>query len=155
MYESSDPFGISVTAKFGSAAYDIEEASKCLALDRGTACVMHLMRVVEVAVDAIGLGVGVPVTAVKAISTWEQLLNLIRDKVSANNKGASPPWMAARSFFENAVAYLHSVKDAWRNPAMHAEQKYTPEEAERIYVAIKNLMTHLAGHLDENGAFTP
>jgi hypothetical protein len=47
------------------------------------------------------------------------------------------------------------VKDAWRNPAMHAEQKYTPEEAERIFVAIRNLMSNLAGHLDETGSFAP
>ena len=154
-YENADPFGTRVTANFGSAAYDTEEASKCLALDRSTACVMHLMRVLEAAIDAIALGVGVKITAVKSVVAWEQLLNMIRDAIQTNNKTNAPPWIAARPFFESAYAYLHAVKDAWRNPAMHAEQKYTPDEAERIYTAIKNLMTHLSEHLDESGKFTP
>src|ERR1700682_5839399 len=33
-YENADPFGPKVTANFSNAAYDVEEASKCLALDR-------------------------------------------------------------------------------------------------------------------------
>lgn len=33
--------------KFSDAIYDIEEASKCIALHRSTACVFHLMRVME------------------------------------------------------------------------------------------------------------
>lgn len=155
LYENSDPFGAKVTASFSSAAYDIEEASKCLALDRSTACVMHLMRVLETAIDAIALGVGVKVVAVKAVAAWEQLLNMIRDAIQANNKASAPPWTAARPFFESVYAYLHAVKDAWRNPAIHdAEQKYTPDEAERIYTAIKNLMSHLAEHLKEDGEFS-
>jgi len=153
-YENPDPFGDKVTANFSSAAYDIEEASKCLALDRSTACVLHLMRVLETAIDAIALGVGVKVTAVKAVATWEQLLNMIRDAIQANNKANAPPWAAARPFFESAYAYLHAVKDAWRNPSVHAEQKYTSPEAQRVYTAIKNLMAHLADHLNELGEFS-
>ena len=155
LYEEVDPFGAKVTGNFGSAAYDTEEASKCLALDRSTACVMHLMRTLEAGIDAIALGVGVKITAVKAVGTWEQLLNMIRDAIQANNKANAPPWTAARPFFESALTYLHAVKDAWRNPVVHAESKYTPDEAERIYSAVKHLMMHLAEHLDEAGKFTP
>jgi hypothetical protein len=36
-----------------SASFDIEEAGKCLAFDRGTATVMHLMRVLEVGLKAL------------------------------------------------------------------------------------------------------
>src|SRR5205085_4966881 len=39
------PFGEEVFNCFASANDDIYEAGMCLALDRGTACVMHLMRV--------------------------------------------------------------------------------------------------------------
>lgn len=154
-YENADSFGPQVTLKFGSAAYDVEEASKCLALDRSTACVMHLMRVVEAAVDAIALGVGVPAAAVKGVTTWEHLLKEINDKIRANNTTKVPSWLASRGFYENALAYLHAVKDAWRNPSMHLDKKYTEEEAESIYAAVRNLMRHLAQHLDELGTFTP
>jgi hypothetical protein len=38
---------------FPSAQEDIEESAKCLAVDRATACVMHLMRAMEVPLKAL------------------------------------------------------------------------------------------------------
>lgn len=153
-YGNADPFGSKVTASFGSAAYDVEEASKCLALDRSTACVMHLMRVVELAVDAVALGVGVHEGAVRAASTWEHLLKEINSRIQGNNKTKIPTWVASQSFYEEAYAYLLAVKTAFRNRSMHLEKKYTLEEAGRVYTAVKSLMQHLAEHLSESGAFT-
>ena len=41
-YEPESPhFGDEVAAKFSSVAYDINEARKCLALDRSTASAFH------------------------------------------------------------------------------------------------------------------
>ena len=154
-YGKTDLFGPKITTNFFSAAYDVEEAGNCLALERPTACVMHLMRVLESARDAIALGVGVPVTAVRGVASWEQLLRLIRDRIEQNNKTSIPAWTNSRSFYENALAYLHAVKDAWRNPSMHLDRKYTQEEAESIFVAVRNLMRNLAEHLNESGVFTP
>jgi hypothetical protein len=74
LYSAPFPFGPKVANNFSSANYDIEEASKCLALDRYTACIMHLMRALEVALDATGLGVGIPSAAVEAHNSWERLL---------------------------------------------------------------------------------
>lgn len=47
-FANTQPFGTVVAEKFPGAAYDVEEAAKCLALSRSTACVFHLMRVMEV-----------------------------------------------------------------------------------------------------------
>ena len=44
---------------FPSANNDILEASNCLALERGTATVMHLMRVAEVGLKALASALGV------------------------------------------------------------------------------------------------
>lgn len=45
LYEAKELFGQPVEHAFPSAIDDIEDAGKCLALGQGTACVMHLMRV--------------------------------------------------------------------------------------------------------------
>jgi hypothetical protein len=153
-YRNSAGFGDRVSAKFPEAAFDVEHAGTCLALEEGTACVIHLMRVVESAVDAIALGTGVPESAVKAVTTWEHLMKEINNKIQENNRTSVPTWLASHSFYENALAYLHAAKNAWRNPSMHLDKKYTHEEAARIYEAAKNLMQHLAEHLDELGRFT-
>ena len=51
--ENKQPFGETVVEHFSAAAFDIEEASKCLALQRPTACVFHLMRVMEEGLKAL------------------------------------------------------------------------------------------------------
>jgi hypothetical protein len=50
-YEAVDPaFGAVVQSKFPSASFEIDEASKCLALGRDTAVVFHLMRTMKIEV---------------------------------------------------------------------------------------------------------
>jgi hypothetical protein len=154
-YENSARFGVQVAANFVSAAFDVEEAGNCFATGRNTACVMHLMRSLEVALDAIGLGVGVPNAVVEAKNSWETLLKKIDSQIIANDKSGDATWLPKRQFFVDAHAHLFAVKNAWRNPSMHLEKKYDDREAERIYNAVSDFMEHLSTHLDEAGIFTP
>lgn len=53
-YEQTEPlFGIAVHESFPSTRFDISEAGKCLALHRGTGCVFHLMRALEVSLRVV------------------------------------------------------------------------------------------------------
>jgi hypothetical protein len=150
-YENSRLFGQLVAINFSNANYDIEEAGKSFAVDRYTACVMHLMRSLEVALDAVGIAVGLPDTVVEAHASWESLLKKIDTQIMANDKSAIPDWPLKRQFFVDARAHLSSVKNAWRNPSMHLEKKYTEREAERIFRSVKDFMEHLAAHLTQAG----
>lgn len=47
-------FGQEVISSLPGAIKDIEEAGKCLALERSTACVFHLMRVMEISLQQLG-----------------------------------------------------------------------------------------------------
>jgi hypothetical protein len=58
-FENPKLFGDDVFSAFPSATDDITEAGTCLALERSTACVMHLMRVAEVGLKALAAKVGV------------------------------------------------------------------------------------------------
>jgi hypothetical protein len=53
--------------------------------------------------------------------------------------------------FEALYASLDAVKNPWRNATMHVENKYTDDEAEHIFVAVKGVMMKLASRCDENG----
>jgi hypothetical protein len=154
-YEQPALFGDEVAKNFFTASYDIQEAGNCFATARNTACVMHLMRALEVALDAIGLGVGVPNTVVEAQNSWERLLAKIADQIKSNDNAGDPTWTPKRQFFVDAHAHLFAVKNAWRNPSMHLEKKYEDREAQRIYNAVKDFMEHLATHLDTSGRFMP
>ncbi len=67
------PFGSEVADRFPRAQVDIEEAGICLAFHRGTACVFHLMRVLEVALQVLGADLNIP----KPDRNWQNLLNEI------------------------------------------------------------------------------
>ncbi|MCH7737526.1 MAG: hypothetical protein IH872_09025 [Chloroflexi bacterium] len=139
-------FGEDVAASFQKASFDIEEAGKCLAFDRGTACVFHLMRVMELGLRVLGDALGIPSTSNR---NWDEILNKADKEMKQRRQDQSPEWQSDEVFFSSAVAHLRSVKIAWRNPTMHIEAKYTEEEAEDIWTHVASFMRHLSTRLSE------
>ncbi len=145
--EGKDLFGENVSAAFPSASYDIEEAGKCFALCRYTACVFHLMRVLEIGLDALK-----KITGLTAFSpTWKVALDQIAKSVT--NKPEKDKTAEERSrdrFILDAVHYLQTVKDATRNPVVHTPARtYTEETALEVYVAMRAFVRHLSSRLSE------
>jgi ABC-type Fe3+-hydroxamate transport system substrate-binding protein len=60
-----------------------------------------------------------------------------------------PDCKEQQEYYSQAASYFRTVKDAWRNHTMHARAKYTEEEAEQIFNAIKGFMQKLAERLAE------
>lgn len=147
-YENATPFGEIVSNSFPTAVFDIEEASKCFATARYTACVMHLMRCLEVALKAVGIGLSV---ANLLNPNWQTIINQANSAITAKKTALGASWKMEEDFYTNAVAHLFAVKNAWRNPTMHVEKKYTEEEAKEIFDAVKGFMRSLAEHLNEKG----
>jgi len=141
-YRNSQLFGVAVAERFAAATLDIEEAGKCLALQRGTATVFHLMRVMEVGLTAIAAELGIPYAP-----SWESYLRQIKTQVEVDWSKKSADWKKRESFFKDVLAHLEAVKLAWRNPTMHIVNHYTPETAEQVYNAVKGFMQHLAEKL--------
>jgi hypothetical protein len=153
-YEPLDPpFGQTVANKFPSmAVFEIDEAAKCMALDRTTACVFHLMRALEIAIGATRRCLGISDPIKPADRNWAKILKLIKDAIDSRNVAPSA-WTVAHDaeFFAEIHVSLDAVKNVWRNATMHVENKYTEEEAQRIWDATRGLMMKLASRLDENG----
>jgi hypothetical protein len=137
------PFGDEVEAKFASANDDIYEALKCLSLERSTACVLHLMRVLEIGLFALAKAVGVPKQ-----NDWGKYIEKIRkelDTKTETSRARSPD----EQFYAEAAANFDRLRRAFRNPTMHPEKTYTEERAEDIWLATKSFMNHLATRLCE------
>lgn len=139
-------FGEEVDLVFHSAAWDIQEAARCLVFERSTACVFHLMRVMEVGLRVLGVTLHLPTTSNRS---WEAVLKKCDTEIAKPFAEKSPEWQAEEVFFANAAARLRAVKDAWRNPTMHVEAKYTQEEAQEIWEHVGSFMRHLATKLKE------
>ena len=55
------------------------------------------------------------------------------------------------AIFEGLHASLDAIKNAWRNPTIHVENKYNEEEADHIFGVVMGFMRKLASRCDENG----
>jgi hypothetical protein len=140
-FEDLHPFGVDVAARFSGFINDnIEEAGKCLALDRGTACVFHLMRAVEGALHVFATKLG---TTFNPTASWQVIVNDMRTTLKRLPQG-TPDEKQLFIHASGAVAHLENVKDAWRNETMHPRGQYTEEMARDVWVHTKALMAKLA-----------
>jgi hypothetical protein len=132
-----------VFEKFPSANEDIYEAGMCVALERGTACVMHIMRVQEVGLKALAAALGITDK-----NDWGSYLREIHSELDKRAKAAG-----ARSddeqFYSESAATFDRLKRAYRNPTMHPEKSYSPDRAEHILLAARDPMATLATRLSE------
>ena len=139
-------FTAAVADAFPSALYDSEEAAKCLALGRTTACVFHLMRVMEIGLAVLGARLAVPMAHKPG---WEGVLKKAHGQMTLPNDKKDPDWIRDEAFLSDAIAMLIAVKTAWRNPTMHMEKTYTDEQSRRIWESVRGFMQQLATGLHE------
>lgn len=142
-YYNDEIFGQAVMNRFPKAIEDIQEAAKCFALGRSTACVFHLMRAMELATQYLGKRLGLSFVTEK---NWANILDQV-DKAIKALPVKNSRQKAKRNRLSEASAHLRMVKDAWRNDVMHPKETYTEEEAERVFRNVKDFMVHLATKL--------
>ena len=135
-------FGDIVDTAFPSAIFDIDEANKCRALGLSTACVMHLMRALEPALNALAKHVGV-----EAEHNWNTALNQIDAKLKNISKSNSSE--EAEQWASETSAHFRVIKNAWRNHAAHGKANYDEEQSIAIYNNVRFLMNSLAARLKE------
>ena len=152
-YQPDEPlFGKDFSNNFQSASYELDEAAKCFALNRHTACVFHLMRIMEIGINAARKSLSIPDPVKPSERNWGKILQLFKVEIDARNKTPSK-WVKSSNvdFFSEVYVSLDAVRNVWRNATMHVEKTYTEEEAERIYLAVKGFMKKMSSQIDENG----
>jgi hypothetical protein len=127
------PFGREVDDAFPKASGEIWEAAMCLAFQRPTATVFHLMRAMELAVQRLAVTLGVT----KIEKEWGKLLADIGRAIEAMPKGKE------RDTWSSIHSHLYHVKQSWRNDTMHPKTTYTEAESEAVFAAVKTFMVEL------------
>lgn len=146
-YVLPQPFGDVVTTTFPSTSYDIVEASKCLALERYTACVLHVMRVLEKGLWAFAKDLNISFQA----ENWGTIIDQIKSKIDPMIRDKKSPERDERiQFYSEAAKEFAYFKDGWRNYAMHSKSKYSEEEALQIFNHVNDFMNHLSKKLKES-----
>jgi hypothetical protein len=144
-------FGVEFQGRFISGAYELDEAAKCLALGRPTASVFHLMRMMEIGVRAVARCLAIPDPIHPADRNWGAVLKKVREGIDAKWPTAAARSSGDGDLFDALYASLDAVKNPWRNATMHPANKYTDDEAEHIFMAVRGFMAKLASRCDENG----
>jgi len=142
-FEHQQLFGDEVFNAFPSANDDIYEAGTCLALERATACVMHLNRALECCLAALAKAVGIPKQ-----NDWGSYVREMSKGLDARAKAAGAR-SADEQFYAEAAANFDRLRRAYRNPTMHPEKIYSQDQAEEVLLASKAFMVHLATRLSE------
>ena len=140
LYVDKPLFGSKVETKFPLAAEDIEEAGKCLALQRPTGCVFHLMRAMDVAVKRLAKRLGVKTVD----KEWGKILSDLSGAIAAMPK-VNKADQKKRDAWALAYVNLYHVKQAWRNDTLQPKATYTREQAHEVFTATREFMIQLAG----------
>lgn len=135
IFSNPQPFGAEVWSKFPDAREDFEEAAKCVALDRGTACVMHLTRGMEHVLRAFGVSLNL---TFKLGDDWKAMLDAIEQVLTPM------PVSQRKDAYRQAHADLGRVKLAWRIPAFHSRWSWTPEQAREVFGSCRAFAQHVA-----------
>jgi len=139
-YEQLHLFGERVSEKFPKARADIKEAGSCYTLERPTACVFHLMRGIEAAVQQLGRKIGVTVTPQM---TWRKITGDMDAKIRTL-PDRTPRQKELKDRWAEARANLNHVGQVWRNNTMHpAVDHYSMAQAKEILDASRVLMRSL------------
>jgi hypothetical protein len=147
-YEPKSPlFGVEVDDAFPSTAFDIAEAGKCYALYRNTACVFHLMRVLEIGLGTLAKQFNEPYDH----ANWETIINRVEKILKDYDKlpNRPPTWKDDREFYSQCASHFRVVKDAWRNYTAHARGKFDEQEAYDMLGSVRGFMQKLATRLHE------
>ncbi|MCH9032818.1 MAG: HEPN domain-containing protein [candidate division Zixibacteria bacterium] len=138
---------------FPKARFDIDEAGKCYAFGLYTACVFHLMRIVDLCLKRLGAHYGI----IAKNPNWNEYLRPLREQYDKLKNTNPEEAQTLSDILERFSSYR-----AVRNPLTHSdellpddsshriESKYTPEEARRHFDNANAFMTSLADFLSNN-----
>jgi hypothetical protein len=130
-----------VVDRFPRMKEEVDEARMCIAFDRYTAAVFHLMRVMELGVTHLAKRLRVPKAQVKD-KAWGPILQAVNAKI-ARLRNSNP----RKVLYSEASAHLDQVRAAWRNTVMHPKRTYTQAQAEEVLASVKTFINHLVEKL--------
>lgn len=136
-YQPEQPvFAKEVVDRLPNCTSDMFEAGNCFALGRHTACVFHLMRLMEVGVQEFGTKLGV---ALATELNWQNILERLNPIIKKAKDAKDPNAVA----YASIQAHLYNVKIAWRNEVMHPKATYDEEEARGVLSAVQAFLADL------------
>jgi hypothetical protein len=135
-------FGDDVHIKYPAARLDIAAAGRCFALDEWTACVFHLMRVLEIGLNRLAESLGLTLGPAE---NWKNILDQIEKEIrELEQLPRDADKMTRTANCAEAAVQFRYFKDAWRNHVSHARAHCDEREARQVYQHVDNFMRVVA-----------
>jgi hypothetical protein len=141
--DKEDLFGVKVSSAFPSAVRDIKEAGNCYAVDLNTACVFHLMRVLEKGLMTLATPLGVAYDS----ENRDTLLERIEAAIAPIEKLLSqdrPAQLVDLQVYGEVSKELSYFKNPWRHYVVRSSLNYEQQEALKIMNHVREFMQHLS-----------
>ena len=149
LYQNPEDKWREVISRFPKVRHDVEESSKCFALQRYSAAIFHVLLVAEYGIIRVAELFNVAGDK----PGWGALDRLQRIN-NRNWKEKSPLEQEHASFLESLLPLAFAIKDSWRHKINHIDNKlewmdtdFSPEVAAEIISAARGFMRRLAADL--------
>lgn len=141
-YMNAGWIGEEVLNKFPGLHWEAAEAGNCFALERDTACVFHLMRILEYGLASFAESLNVPI----ANPNWHQVLTACEAKIKTLIF-QDPARKADEPFYNNAALEFRHFQRALRNHVAHARERYSHGEAADVMAHVASFMKEISERL--------
>jgi len=137
-----------VAKKFERAVPDIIEAGNCYSLERPTACVFHLMRVIPYGMAVLAKKLKVKYSAPIETLEWGIIIPPIDKAVrELQQQPRSKKRAENQKYYSEIVSHLYFCKDAWRNHVSHGRDSYDMPKAKSVMDHVCLVMSLLADRM--------
>src|SRR5258708_27237815 len=119
---------------------EVSEGTRSFGVGRYPAAAFHMMRVLEVGLNALAAELSVPYEH----RNWENIINDIEARVREIDKSPDPHRKAKLHFYSAVAIHFRFLKDAWRNYVMHVKEPYSPATAHTTIRHVSEFMAQLA-----------
>lgn len=125
----------------GEVLEEFHAAGRCYAFDENTACVFHLMRVVDWCLRRVAESLGITYDA----SNWHGIGKKISDNMEKKYQDKSDEWKKKEPFYAEILTDIQAIGRGHRNPALHnIEKKYDPSQARYMLTVVEEFANHVA-----------
>jgi len=146
LFGDERPFSAVIQDTIPGAVSDLAEASRCFALARWDACVFHLMRATEQALQKWAKDLGVVLTVPITEAGWEEILKKVDDQIDAlQNQQRTAQRTAELTSLADTRAQFRNINQAWRRHVAHGRESYDERRAFSILNHVRAFMERLAG----------
>jgi hypothetical protein len=145
-----------VESAFPGAVGELSEAQKCIALERYTASVFHMMRAAEFGLRSLVMAIGVKKPKEHLdFEAWKYLVDQLKclsgkyiDTLKGDKQKTAR--LSAKEFFNATIDNYGAFMDDVRNIVMHTRRSYREREALSIHDRVSECLVRSARYVGEH-----